>query len=109
MWNKNSRVGSRSAIGGAVDLDAVALLHIEGGAVQHASIDGDAPLGDPNLGVAARAGAGARHDLGDALALEGAGGRIVRRGLYRRATTRRLVAAVLTAGGSFWLFVGHGP
>ena len=51
----------------AVDAHVVGLADVEGGAGQHLAVDGDAPLGDPGLGVAARAQARPRHHLGDAL------------------------------------------
>ena len=57
----------------AVDGDLVGRRHVERRALQHAAVDGDAAGRDPFLGVAARAGAGARHGLGDALALIGLG------------------------------------
>ena len=40
----------------------------EGRRLQHLAVDLDAAVGDPALGVAARAQAGARQALGDALA-----------------------------------------
>jgi hypothetical protein len=53
----------------AVDAHVVARAHIEGGAHELHAVDDDAALGDPALRVAPRAEAGARHRLGDALAL----------------------------------------
>ena len=76
----------------AVDLDFVAFAHVEGGTRQDAAIDGDAALRDPVFRVAPRADAGARHDLGDALALEGFFARRRRRRRFR-APPRGAVAA----------------
>ena len=50
--------------------------------MQHLAIDLHAPLGDPALGVAARAEAGAGQPLGDALAWLGG---LVHLGHWRRA------------------------
>ena len=52
----------------AVDGDAVRRADIDGGRGQHAAVDGDAAVGDPAFGVAARAEAGAGDHLGDPLA-----------------------------------------
>src|SRR5439155_11258699 len=52
----------------AVDLDAACVGDVEGRRLQHFAVDAHAPLGDPALGVAARAEAGAGQPLGDALA-----------------------------------------
>ena len=52
----------------AVDPHVVGVADVEGGALEHLAVDGDAARGDPGFGVAARAQARARHDLGDAAA-----------------------------------------
>ena len=82
----------------AVDGDLVVVGDVERGAGQNRAIDGDAALLDPQLGVAARAQAGARHDLGDALAFIGASGG---RGLFARLRGRFAGAAGLRAGPGF--------
>ena len=52
----------------AVDLDAgSASVTMKAGVLEHLAVDLDAAGGDPALGVAARAQAGARQPLGDAL------------------------------------------
>ena len=96
----------------AVHGDCIALAHVEGGAREHAPVDGDATFRDPLLGVAPRTGAGPRHRLGDALALEGlfarfnwggplglGGARLVGGGFFetRLVFARRLVGLVTTA------------
>ena len=70
----------------AVDAHVVGFAHIEGWAAEHLAVDGDAALGDPGLGVAARTNARPRHDLGDALAradLRGSSLRFVAHGSLR--------------------------
>ena len=52
---------------GAVDRDFVGVGDIDGGTGQHLAIQCDTAFADPDLGVAARAGAGPGDDLGDAL------------------------------------------
>jgi hypothetical protein len=52
----------------AIDDNFVVRADRHGGRGQKLAIDGDAPFGDPGLGVAARAEPGPGHDLGDALA-----------------------------------------
>ena len=59
---------SRAGSGFAVDADAVARGDVERGRADHRAVDGDAPGGDPLLGLAARGEAGAGDHLGDALA-----------------------------------------
>ena len=51
----------------AVDGDPLARPHPHGRGLQHHAVDRDAPGGDPGLGVAARAQAGPRDQLGDPL------------------------------------------
>ena len=58
--------------GRAIDHDLVLGADIQGGAVDDDAIHRDAPRRDPFLGVAARAQAHARHDLGDPLLALGA-------------------------------------
>ena len=63
---------ARALAGGerpAIHRDAVLVPDVQRGAGQHFAIDRDPALFDPQLGVAARAQADARHHLGDALAL----------------------------------------
>ena len=69
LWNRKSRVRSARAERLAVDAHVVGLADVKGGAREHLAVDADAALGDPGFGVAARANARPRHDLGDALAL----------------------------------------
>ena len=67
----------------AVDRDDVALVDVECRGIDHHTVDGDAALPDPLFGLAARAQAGACHQLGDALA-----------GFFGRR--RRCLAAIAT-------------
>jgi hypothetical protein len=67
--------------GFAIHDDGVARLHHDGRTSQLGAVDNDASLGDPAFGVAAGAQAGARHALGDALAL----GRVVGFGIGHAA------------------------
>ena len=57
------------ADGASVHAHAVRLRHVEGRAVEHRTVDGDASVSNPAFGVAARAQAHAGHHLGDALAI----------------------------------------
>ena len=66
----------------AVHSHAVFRRDVERGAGQNRAIDRNAAFGDPDFGVAARAKPGARHDLGDAVAMFGGFGRLGER-LFR--------------------------
>ncbi len=69
LWNRNSRVRSRTGSGLPVDGDAVVGRHVERGRGDFLAVDGNTPGGDPGLRLAARRQPGACDRLGDAFAL----------------------------------------
>ena len=78
---------------------------VEGGAVELLAVDDDAALGDPGLGVAARAKPGARHHFGDALAFRFSGGR---RRARRECDGRRSPELGACRSSRPWRFAARG-
>ena len=76
--------------GAPVHAHAVGLLHVESRAVERLAVDGDAAVGDPAFGVAARAKAHAGHHFSDTLAF----GRV----FFRRS--RRVLVISLVGHGA---------
>ena len=69
LWNRNSRVRSRTSSGLPSTGDAVGLGHVERRRADLLAVDADPPGGDPGLRLTPRGEPGARDHLGDAFTL----------------------------------------